>query len=394
MKIYRAGAASISVTDGSLSAVSPVAVAVSTAAVSKLILAAESLTPAVGAADDLNVSAQDTYGNVVPSYTGVKSLTFSGAVASPAGNIPTVTNSSGEAIAFATAIPIEFQAGEATTSGSLNGEMRLYKSGATSVKVGDGTLTSAIVTVTPPPGSASKLLLSSSASSLAAGATSNLTTTAQDAYGNTATSYAGSKGIVFSGAGTSAGGTTPTVVNAAGGAIVFGSETVLSFTAGVAAVASSKNGLFKPAKAEVASLSASDGTISTTSSPTVTVSPTSASKFAFTRVVAGAGALSVPCYFTCTASGIGNSATITGGVAVTDTYGNVVSNLGSGHSVAVTATGGTVTGGTFAIPTTGAAESATDFTYTSPASGSFSNTIKAAATIGTAYTNATITASK
>ena len=260
----------------------------------KLVLAAETLTPAVGAADDLTVSAQDTYGNVVPSYTGAKSLTFSGAAASPAGNVPTVTNSSGEAIAFATAIPIEFEAGVSTTAGSLNGEMRLYKSGATSVKVGDGTLTSAIVTVTPPPGAASKFLLSSSASSLVAGATSNLTTTAQDAYGNTATSYAGSKGIVFSGAGTSAGGTTPTVVNAAGGAIVFGSETVLTFTAGVAAVASSKNGLFKPAKAEVASLSASDGTISTTSSPTVTVSPTSASKFAFTRVVASAGALGSP----------------------------------------------------------------------------------------------------
>ena len=121
---------------------------------------------------------------------------------------------------------------------------------------------------------------------------------------------------------------------------------------------------------------------------------TTASKLAFTHPVASAGVLSSPCYFTCTATSIGNSATVKGGVAVTDTYGNIVTGIGSGHSVAVTTTGGTLTGGTIAIPATGAAESATDFTYTSQANGNFTNTVKAATSAGTVYANATITASK
>ena len=104
--------------------------------------------------------------------------------------------------------------------------------------------------------------------------------------------------------------------------------------------------------------------------------------------------LSSPCYFTCTATSLGSSGTIKAGVAVTDTYGNVVSGLGSGHSVAVTTTGGTLTGGTITIPATGAAESATEFVYTSKSSGNFTDTVKAATSAGTVYANATITASK
>ena len=84
--------------------------------------------------------------------------------------------------------------------------MRLYKSGATSVKFTDGSLTSATVTVTPPAGAAVKFALAASTLTPAAGASVNLTTTAQDTYGNTATTYAGSKNLVFSGAGASARG--------------------------------------------------------------------------------------------------------------------------------------------------------------------------------------------
>ena len=394
LKIYRAGAANISVSDGTISMDSPLAVNASAAALSKLVLALETATPAVGAADDLTMSAQDTYGNPIPTYEGVKTLTFSTASASPNGTVPTVTNASGEAIAFGAATSINFEAGVAVTSGSLNGEMRLYKSVATSVKFTDGSLTSAVVTVTPPPGAASKFVLTASTLVPAAGASVNLTTTAQDTYGNTATAYAGSKGIFFSGAGTSAGGTAPTVINAAGVAVALGAETLLTFTSGVAAVGSSKNGVFKPTKAEVAAIAASDGTISTASALAVTVSATTASKLAFTHLVSSAGSIGSPCYFTCAVTLLGNSGTTQAGVAVTDTYGNIVSNVGTGHSVAVTTTGGAVTGGTITFPATGTAESPADFVYTSPGSGAFSNSVKATTSAGTTYTVATITATK
>ena len=172
---------------------------VSAAALSKLVLAAETATPAVGAADDLTISAQDTYGNPIPTYNGSRASTFSGASASPNGTVPTVTNSARRSDRLRRCDADQFEAGVAVTSGSLNGEMRLYKSGATSVKVTDGALTSATVTVTPPAGAAAKFALAASTLTPAAGASVNLTTTAQDTYGNTATTYAGSKNLVFSG---------------------------------------------------------------------------------------------------------------------------------------------------------------------------------------------------
>ena len=68
-----------------------------------------------------------------------------------------------------------------------------------------------------------------------AGAADNLTVTAIDAYGNTATSYTGSKNLTFGGA-SAIGSFTPTVTNASGTAINFGSATAISFTSGQATV--------------------------------------------------------------------------------------------------------------------------------------------------------------
>ena len=56
---------------------------------------ASGTTPAAGATDNLTITAQDAYGNTATTYTGSKSLTFSGASASPGGNAPTVANSLG-----------------------------------------------------------------------------------------------------------------------------------------------------------------------------------------------------------------------------------------------------------------------------------------------------------
>jgi hypothetical protein len=394
MKLYRAGATEVTVSDGSIGDETPLAVTVAVGAASKLALGAASTTPTAGATDDLTTSAQDTYGNTVPSYTGSHSLTFSGASASPSGEVPTVTDSTGTPTAFGGATAISFSAGVATVSGSSNGRMRLFKSGTTSLKVTDGTLSSATTTVTVGAAPASKLSLSAASTTPTAGASDNLTTTALDAYGNTATAYAGSHELIFSGATTSPSGAAPTVVNSAGSAVSFGAATALNFTAGVAAVASSKNGVMKLNKAEAASVSAGDGTISTSAGLAITVSAAAAAaKFALTHVTISAGSIGSTCLFTCAITGLGSTGTIKANVVVTDSLGNTISSLGSGHAAKVTTTsGGTIAGTPLAIPSTGAAESATQFTYTSKATST--DTITVAASEGTAYTSATATASK
>ena len=115
-----------------------------------------------------------------------------------------------------------------------------------------------------------------------------------------------------------------------------------------------------------------------------------------TNINVSAGALGSTCLFTCTLTGLGNSGTVTAKVAVTDSVGNTVNAVGTGHGAKVTTGGsGTVRGTPLAIPSTGAAESATTFTYTSKSSGNFTEIVTVAAPPeGTAYTAATLTASK
>ncbi len=394
MKLYKAEAATISCSDGSIeSEVDPV-VTVAPLAMSKLALSAATTTPVAGAEDALTTTAQDTYGNTATAYTGSHSLVYSGASASTNGNTPTVTDKSGSEVAFGTATPTNFTAGVATVSGEANGQMVLYKAAAASIKVTEGSISSATVTITASPATAAALKLSAASTTPAAGATDNLTTTALDEYGNTATGYTGAHNITFSGPELSPSGTAASVVSSAGTTVNVGSATALTFTSGVAAVASSKNGVFKAAKAGAATLSATDGTISTASALALTVSAGTAARYAWSAPTISAGTLGSPCLFTCTITTLGNSGTFVAKVAVTDSLGNVVSNLGTANSVAVTATGGTITGSPLTIATTGLAVSTASVTYKSPTSGTFSNTITAAKSSGTAYTSATATASK
>jgi hypothetical protein len=395
MKLYDAEEAAITVSARTISNQLPLKVTVGAATTSKLALTAATTTPVIGASDNLTTTAQDTYGNVTTAYTGAKSLTFSGASASPSGAVPTVSDSSGTDVPFGTAMAIDFNEGIASVSGTKNGVMKLYKSGSTTVQVSDGSF-STTLSVTVAAASATKFLLASSASTLAANGTANLTTTAQDTYGNTVTAYTGAKTLTYSGASASPNGTAPTVVNSGNTATALGSPTAINFTNGVASVSSSRNGLLRLYRAESASISVSDGTISSAAPVAITVSPTTATRWGITNITISAGTLGSNCLFTCSLTGLGNSGTVNAKVAVTDAYGNTVSAVGSGHAakVAVTGGSGTISGTPLAIPATGAAESATTFTYTSKSSGGFTETVTASASEGTAYTAATLTATK
>ncbi|MFL5872808.1 MAG: beta strand repeat-containing protein [Solirubrobacterales bacterium] len=393
LKLYRVGSASVVATEGTLTTPTPLALTVTQAAASKFVLAAANATPSVGAGDDLTITAQDAYGNLATAYTGTQSLTFSGPVASPTGNGPTVADTNGSDVPVGTATPIDFSAGVASAATGDGGTMKLYKSGSTTISAtatGMTTLTAATVTVAA--GSATKFALTASTTTPVAAATFNFTTTALDTYGNTATSYAGAKNITFAGAEASPSGALPTVVNSAGTAINFGSATSLTFTAGVAAVASAKNGVGKLNKAGAASVTAADGTISTAAPLAFTVATGAASKAALTTVSVSAGTIGSPCLFTCTITGLGNSGTVNANVTITDGVGNPALNLGSAKTVTVTvSSGGTITGSPLTVPASGVATTNTQFVYTAPATGAFTHTITAAST---GYTSATATVSR
>jgi hypothetical protein len=396
MKLYRAGATNVSVSDGSIGSEPDLIVTAASGAATKITLSAASTTPTAGAADNLTTTAFDAYGNVATAYTGSKNLTFSTASASPSGEVPTVADSSGAAIAFGSATAIDFSTGVASVSGSSNGVMKLYKSGSTSLKVSDGTFTSATITVTVAATPAVKLSLSAASTTPTAGAADNLTITALDTYGNTAAAYTGAHNITFAGATASPSGAAPTVANSSGTAVAFGSATAISFTAGVATVVSStKNGVMKLNKVETASVTATDGSISTSSGLTIAVGIGAAAKLYLTHVTVSAGSIGAGCFFTCAITGLGNSGTVKANVAVTDSVGNPISALGTGHAVKITATAGSTVAGTpLAFPSTGVAETAAQFTYTSKSSGTFSDTITVATSEGTTYTSATATASR
>ncbi len=244
------------------------------------------------------------------------------------------------------------------------------------------------------PASAASLSLSASSTTPSAGVADNLTLSALDAYGNTASGYSGSHKLTFSGASSSPAGNAPTVANSSGTAIAFGSATALSFSAGVASVSGTSNGVMKLYRAAAASISVSDGSISSGSALAVTVGVGSAASLSLANVTLSAGSVGVPCALTCTVTGLGNEGTIKANIGVADGWGNLVSNLGTGHSVTVSSEGGTIAGGTLTIAASGTALSSTQFTYTSKSKGNFTDTITAASSSGPVYTSATITAKR
>jgi hypothetical protein len=271
--------------------------------------------------------------------------------------------------------------------------MRLYRAGAAGISAGDGSIsTSSPLAVTVSSAAAAKLSLGAASTTPTAGAADNLTLTALDSYGNTAAAYSGSHAITFSGAAASPAGNSPTVSNSSGTAVAFGSPTALNFSSGVATVSGASNGVMRLYRAGAAGISAGDGSISTSSPLAVTVAPGPASNLSFAGLTVSAGIIGSPCALTCTVTGIGNEGTIAASVAVTDNAGNSVSNLGAGHAVSVTSSGGTISGSPLTIAATGAAVSTSQFTYKSKAKGGFSDTITAATSAGTAYASATLTA--
>ncbi len=99
-------------------------------------------TQVAGASQNLTITAQNADGSTLTSYTGDKSLTFSGATSSPNGTAPTIKDKTGTLVPFGTPTTITFASGVATVSGGNNGVMTLYKAEVATIAAVDGAITS------------------------------------------------------------------------------------------------------------------------------------------------------------------------------------------------------------------------------------------------------------
>jgi hypothetical protein len=399
LQIYNPGKAQITATEGTLTTPTPLALNVVPTA-SRFVLSAASATPTVAAPVGLTIEAYDAYGNLSTTFTGSHNLVFSGPGAAPNGEkTATVENSAGTQVAIGSSTSIVFAEGIATANETTpGGELTLYKSGTNTLKATEGSITTpTALSLNATAAAAASLTLTASSTAPATTSSVNLTTTAKDAYGNTATSYTGSKNLIFATTGTAAetspGGNAPTITNSSGTAVALGTATTISFTSGVASVSSTKNGVLRLYKVGTASMTVSDGTF-TSAALAFTTTVGAAKRVALTGLKASAGTVSTTCFFTCTVTSLTNTGTITASLTITDEYGNAISNIGTGKTVSVSATGTTgssITGSPMSIASTGTATTTTSFTYKPPTSGAFTNTITPAST---GYTSATITASK
>ena len=280
-------------------------------------------TQTAGTSQALTITAKDSSGNTATSYTGDKSLTFSGAnsSANPV-TAPTVTDKTGTARNFGTATTVTFTNGVSSAGGSLT----LFKAETAMVAATDGSISAAgsdRLTVVVSSAAASKLVITGSGTQTA-GTSQNLTITAEDTWGNTASTYGGDKSLTFSGANSSSNPvTTPTVSDKTGTAQSFGTPTTVTFTNGV----NTGGGSAKLYKAETAVVAATDGTISATASNrlTITVSAAAPNQLVFSQQP------------TMTTAGQAITPAVT--VQVEDPFGNLETSDSSSVSITVSSGG-------------------------------------------------------
>lgn len=264
MILYAVETATISATATGVTTATSLSVTVSAASATNFVFSgAGSIT--AGNTLGISITARDAYYNTATSYDGVKSLTFSGANASPSGNTPKVNS-----VNFGTATSITFSSGVAS---SLN--LQLFKvETATVSATASGVTTATSLSVTVAHAATHNFVLSGGSSSQVAGATRTTTITARDAYFNTATSYTGTKTLTFSGASSAPNGTAPTAEGTA-----FGTGTSVTFTNGLASDVD-----IILYKVETAIIQVADGAISSTlgTAITITVSNSTATNFVIT----------------------------------------------------------------------------------------------------------------
>jgi|GEM_PF-2455499 len=335
LRLYRAGKDTIAVTttDGTISSGGGdrLIVTVTADALQKFVFTLASPQQSGVAFTGTNtLIAQDNYGNVVTGFNAASDNVTVSALAPLSGTVTGLGSGSNNILNQSS----DFSGGVANLTGKLvftgaTGSAPFTAASSTS-KAG----TSGAVQIVA--GGATRLVING-VPSMAAGGTQNLTITAKDASGNTVSTYAGSKSLIFSGADSSLSGSAPTVTNTSGTAIAFGVATPIVFTNGVATVTGSNNGAMKLYRAQTAIISVTDQTISASGADrlTVTVSPAGLGRFAWNLtspqtsgvVFAGTNALAAQDDWGNTIATFDASATP---VSITTSLAGTISGLGSG----------------------------------------------------------------
>jgi hypothetical protein len=127
--------ATATVLSGTKTTTTSPAFAITPAAANAYRITAATTSPTAGVADQLTVKLADQFGNTVTSFTGDKSLTFSGLSNAGNGTHPTVTDKTGAAVNLGTATTITLTSGVSTAGGSLIA----YKAETNTLAATDGT---------------------------------------------------------------------------------------------------------------------------------------------------------------------------------------------------------------------------------------------------------------
>ncbi len=187
--LYAAQTTTLTASQGAAIGSSPSFTVSGTGQLASLVVTAPG-TVTAGTSFGVDLSAGDPYGNTITSYSGSKAVTFSGPSNAPNGQAPSYPANVTFAAGSGTATVTLYDAQDVTLSasqGALSGSAPLTVSSASATKLTVGN-----------PGTQT------------AGTPFPVTVTVFDQYGNTATGYAGSKALTFSGPASSPGGRAPT----------------------------------------------------------------------------------------------------------------------------------------------------------------------------------------
>ena len=158
-------------------------------------LEAAGTTPTAGEADSITIVAKDAGNNTVGTYSGVKTLAWSGPASSPSGHAP-------EYPAGATSVTFTKGVGKATG-------IKLYDAAPTTLTVEEGSSVEGTSGVLAVKTGATKKLTLTAPSEATVGSAFSVTLTATDEYGNPTVTYAGVKTLAWSGPASSPSGHAP-----------------------------------------------------------------------------------------------------------------------------------------------------------------------------------------
>jgi len=263
MNLYNVETAQVTATDGTSSANTHKLTVVVSHADQNYMAITGTGTQTAGVPQNITVKAYDAFNNVATRFVGSKSLTFSGASISPAYSPTPATSPVVSATAFGTPTAMTFVLGVGTSS------MNLYKVETASVTA---TNTDGSISITSDAHqlpvvvnhSTPAYLAITGADTQVAGSSQTVLVKAYDAFNNPATTYTGSKNLVYTGANPSAAAVagnnmpTPTTpaTNPTSGGTAFNSTKALTFANGEATISMN---LYKT---ETALVSVTDGGIS------------------------------------------------------------------------------------------------------------------------------------